>query len=252
MQKAKTSDRTRDIRCVAKLLRDGGYSYDQSKHLIAEARRRVGLTPPQRKKGSVERLTHEEIKALLSAAYATSGIRSLLETGSRVGAFCQLCVEDISFAELEIRVRDKGGKTRDVPILQSLANELRIHLGDRRTGFVFPSPRGGPYSRRRVQQIVKQLAAVAAIRKRVYPHLLRHTIAQRLADQGNAREPASGVPRAREPANDPGLLPGVPASSEASLPRGDGARRVMASWWMGIFPCRPASVHPVDRAGSHG
>ena len=84
---------------------------------------------------------------MLSSAlpYATSGIRgllirSLLETGSRVGAFCQLDVEDISFAELEIRVRDKGSKTRDVPILQSLANELRIHLGARRTGFVFPSP----------------------------------------------------------------------------------------------------------------
>ena len=131
MGKAKTSDRTRDIRCVAKLLRDGGYSYDQSKHLIAEARRRVGLTPPQRKKGSVDRFTREELEALLSAAYATSGIRgllirSLLETGSRVGAFCQLCVEDISLAELEVRVRDKGGKTRDVPVLQSLANELRI------------------------------------------------------------------------------------------------------------------------------
>ena len=43
--KAKTSDRTRDVRCVAKLLRDGGYSYDQSKHLIAEARRRPGRSP---------------------------------------------------------------------------------------------------------------------------------------------------------------------------------------------------------------
>ena len=75
-------------------------------------------------------------------------IRALLETGSRRGAFCQLRVEDIAFAELEVRVRDKGGKTRDVPILQSLANELRIHLGDRRTGFVFPSPRGGSYSAR--------------------------------------------------------------------------------------------------------
>ena len=53
---------------MAKLLRDGGYSYDQSKHLIAEARRRVGLTPPQRKKGSVERLTREELKALRRAA----------------------------------------------------------------------------------------------------------------------------------------------------------------------------------------
>ena len=67
-EKRKTSDRTRDIRCVAKLLRDGGYSYDQSKHLIAEARRRVGLTPPQRKKGSVDRLTREELEALRRAA----------------------------------------------------------------------------------------------------------------------------------------------------------------------------------------
>ena len=68
MGKAKTRDQTRDVRCVAKLLRDGGYSYDQSKHLIAEARRRVGLTPLQRKKGSVERLTREELKALRRAA----------------------------------------------------------------------------------------------------------------------------------------------------------------------------------------
>ena len=75
MGKAKTSDRTRDVRRVAKLLRDGGYSYDQSKHLIVEARRRVGLTPPQRKKGNVDRLPREELKALLSAAYARSGIR---------------------------------------------------------------------------------------------------------------------------------------------------------------------------------
>ncbi len=67
-EKRKPVTEPRDVRCVAKLLRDGGYSYDQSKHLIAEARRRVRLTPPQRKKGSVERLTHEELKALQRGA----------------------------------------------------------------------------------------------------------------------------------------------------------------------------------------
>ena len=63
-------------------------------------------------------------------------------------------------------------------------NELRLHLGDRRTGHVFPSPRGGHYSSRRIQQIVKERARDAEITKRVYPHLLRHTVAQRLADEG--------------------------------------------------------------------
>ncbi|MCS3698432.1 hypothetical protein GGP73_003156, partial [Salinibacter ruber] len=36
-------DRQEDIRRVAKILRDGNYSYDQSAHLIKKARRRVGL-----------------------------------------------------------------------------------------------------------------------------------------------------------------------------------------------------------------
>ena len=45
MAKEKTSDRTSDVHRVVKLLRDGGYSCHQSKHLIAEARRLVGLTP---------------------------------------------------------------------------------------------------------------------------------------------------------------------------------------------------------------
>ena len=72
---------------------------DQSKHLIAQARKLVGLTPPLRKKGSVDRLAREELDALLETAYSTSGvrglmIRTLLETGSRVGAFSQLRVED--------------------------------------------------------------------------------------------------------------------------------------------------------------
>jgi integrase/recombinase XerD len=186
---ASDHDRQRDIRRVAKILRDGGYTYDQSKHLIAEARKEVGLTPPKRKKGSVDRLTAEEIDRLLTAAYEKSArqglmLRTLLETGMRVSFFAELQAEQIAFREREIRVREKGGKARDIPILQSLVNELRLHLGDRRTGYVFPSPRGGHYSSRRIQQIVKERAKDAEITKRVYPHLLRHTVAQRLADEG--------------------------------------------------------------------
>ncbi len=181
--------RQADVRRLAKILRDGAYSYDQSKHLIAEARKAVGLAPPRRKRGSVERLTRDELEALLAAAYGASGvrglmIRTLLETGSRVGAFSRMRVEDISFSDLEIRITDKGDKTRDVPILRSLANELRLHLRGRETGYVFPSPRGGPYSARRLQQLAKEIAGGAGITKNVYPHLLRHTMAQRLADEG--------------------------------------------------------------------
>ncbi|MEL6713841.1 MAG: DUF3435 domain-containing protein, partial [Planctomycetota bacterium] len=94
---------------MARLLRDGGYTYDQSKHLVAEARRRVGLTPPKRRRGAVDRLTSDELDALLIEAYEQSGtrglmVRTLVETGSRVGAFCRMRADDVSFADLEVRV----------------------------------------------------------------------------------------------------------------------------------------------------
>jgi integrase/recombinase XerD len=183
-------DRQRDIRRLAKILRDGNYTYDQSKHLIAEAREEVGLTPPNRKKGSVDRLTAEEVDQLLEATYeemgATKGlmVRTLLETATRVSTFCQLQARHISFREREIEVIGKGDKRRAVPIRQALASELRQHLDGRESGYLFPSPRGGHYSERRVQQIVKEAAEEAGLTKRVYPHLLRHTMAQRLADRG--------------------------------------------------------------------
>ncbi|MCS3956715.1 integrase/recombinase XerD [Salinibacter ruber] len=188
-------DRQEDIRRVAKILRDGNYSYDQSAHLIKKARRKVGLSPPDRSgSGSPERLSSEEQEAFLEAAYDRDGrtglqMRVLLETGARVSAFVQVRVEDISFRDLEIRLRHtKGDRPRDVPILSSLANELKLHVGDRRAGWLFRSRQGGHYSKRRIQQIVKSVAEEAGIQKRVYPHLLRHTVAQRLADEGMREE----------------------------------------------------------------
>jgi len=188
-------DRQADIRKVAKILRDGNYSYDQSADLFKKARREVGLSPPDRSgEGSPERLSSEEQEAFLNAAYDRDGrtglmMRTLLETGARVSAFVKIRVEDISFRDLEIRLREtKGDKPRDVPILSSLANELRLHVGERQTGWLFRSRQGGHYSKRRVQQIVKSMAEEAAIQKRVYPHLLRHTVAQRLADEGMREE----------------------------------------------------------------
>ena len=188
-------DRQDDIRRVAKILRDGNYSYDQSADLIKKARREVGLSPPDRSgQGSPERLSSEEQEAFLNAAYDRDGrtglmMRTLLETGARVSAFVKIRVEDISFRDLEIRLREtKGDKPRDVPIISSLANELRLHIGDRETGWLFRSRQGGHYSKRRVQQIVKDVAKDAGIQKRVYPHLLRHTVAQRLADEGMREE----------------------------------------------------------------
>jgi integrase/recombinase XerD len=78
----------------------------------------------------------------------------------------------------------KGGKSRYVPILPELAQELRTHLGDRSVGYLFETIHHMPYSPRRIQQIVKETAVDAKITKRVHPHLLRHSVAQTLLERG--------------------------------------------------------------------
>lgn len=103
-------------RDIGKLMR-GGYSYDQFKRLIAEARRGASLSPPERKKqGTPKRLTRSELEAFLEVAYERSGwrglmMRTLFETGSRVGTFVGIGAVDIAFTDWKIRVTVRGTKT---------------------------------------------------------------------------------------------------------------------------------------------
>ena len=78
----------------------------------------------------------------------------------------------------------KAESTRYVPILPALAQELRTHLNGRRRGYLFETNRNNRYSVRTVQAVVKAGALAAGIGKRVYPHLLRHSVATILLDSG--------------------------------------------------------------------
>jgi integrase/recombinase XerD len=78
----------------------------------------------------------------------------------------------------------KRGADRYVPILPALGDELSTHLHGRHTGFLFESNRHTRYSTRMVQAIVTACARTAGIQKRVYPRLLRHSIATILLDSG--------------------------------------------------------------------
>jgi integrase/recombinase XerD len=114
-------------------------------------------------------------------------IKTLFQTGARVDEFVHIRVEDLLLdgdpPQIHI-VHAKRGADRYVPILPALADELRTHLHGRQTGFLFESNRQTRYSTRTVQSIVTTCARTAGIKKRVYPHLLRHSIATILLDSG--------------------------------------------------------------------
>ena len=176
---------------IAKIIIKEGLDYNQTKAVFKEARNKAGLKPAKKIKGAVKRLSLEEELAFINQAYEESGriglmMQTLLETGCRVSEFIELRVEDISFLERVITIqKGKGGKRREVPIRKELAKQLKIHIAKRKAGPLFKS-RQKPYkyTRQRIGQIVRSVAQKAAIRKRIYPHLLRHTVATKLLNLG--------------------------------------------------------------------
>jgi len=189
--KAKSSKTLKSLIAeTAKLWRRHHLTYDQARYVAKEVRSSLEIERTKTRKRVVERLSREEEKGLIQAAYRDKSehgllIKTLFQTGARVSEFINIRVRDFFFDEAMILIhKAKGGKSRYVPILPDLAQELRTHIGDRATGYLFESNRDLPYSARRVQQIVKETAEKAKIKKRVYPHLLRHSVATTLLERG--------------------------------------------------------------------
>jgi integrase/recombinase XerD len=178
------------ISATTKLWRSQHLTYDQARYVAKEVRRALTLERPEQRKRVVARLSRDEERRLISHAYRMQGTRGLLiktlfQTAARVSEFVNIKVNELFFDEQMILIaKAKGGKSRYVPILPELAQELRTHLGDRANGHLFETIHSTPYSPRRIQQIVKETADEAKITKRVYPHLLRHSVATTLLERG--------------------------------------------------------------------
>ncbi len=178
------------IRTTTKLWKKYHLTYDQARYVTKEVRKTLGVQRVKVRTRAIQRLSRDEEQRLIQRAYRDNGaqgllIKTLFQTGARVSEFVNIKVEDFFFEEAMILItKGKGGKSRYVPILPELAQELRTYLGTRTTGYLFETNRHLPYSPRRIQQIVKATAAKAKIKKRVYPHLLRHSVATTLLEQG--------------------------------------------------------------------
>ncbi len=177
------------VRQVAKLYRKA----HEWRYINKRVRHMLGLRGrPMRAKRLPEILTPEELRQILEVAYRERGVyglivRTLFETGLRVSEVVHVEVLDVDFTERTLRVRaGKGGKDRMVLFTADLAQQLRIHLGDRPRGALFESNRAAAFTPRRIQQIVKDVARKADVEKHIHPHSYRHSMATFLRNQGVA------------------------------------------------------------------
>ena len=179
-------------RATSRLWRKHHLSYDQTKYVVERARRALGVEPPRTRRRTVQRLDYPEVERLIRSAYRDRSaygvmIKTLFLTGARVNEFVHIRVEDLHLDDESPQIyltHAKRQACRYVPVLPALAQELRTHLQGRRQGYLFESNRQTLYSVRTVQAVAKRFAQQAGIAKRVYPHLLRHSIATILLDSG--------------------------------------------------------------------
>ncbi len=148
-----------------------------------------GLPVPRRQRKLPTYLTNEELSALLRVSRSNLRDHCLLEfmyaTGVRVSEAVDMMVDSVNLAERTAFVRmGKGGKDRLVIMSQHAATELEQYLKKRYppSPYLFTNRWGKKLTPRYVEKMIKRYADKAGIRKKVTPHVLRHTFATHMLE----------------------------------------------------------------------
>ena len=154
------------------------------------------------RRGIPETLSAEHVNRLLESidpadvpfgARDRAMLEMLYGSGLRVSELVALRAEQIDWEEMFLRITGKGGKTRYVPLGGVAADALRRYLREgrpklcragRRAEALFLSNRGAQLTRERIRQIIKARAAAAGLPENVYPHIMRHSFATHLLENG--------------------------------------------------------------------
>jgi len=150
-------------------------------------RQKLDIPNPKRNKTIPDILTINEIKKLIENTSNIKHkliIKMLYGCGLRVSEIVNLKKSDVNFNEGLIKIRlAKGNKDRFVKIPSSIKNELENYYNLLNEDILFPSNRKGKLTKKTIGKIVENAARKSNIKKRVYPHLLRHSFATHLLEQ---------------------------------------------------------------------
>jgi site-specific recombinase XerD len=156
-----------------------------------------GIRTPKVKKHLPGFLTYDQIEHALSISSPRD--RAIMEVlyscGLRAQELVSLRIADIDLNRDEIKVRGKGNKERIVPLGRLAKNAILDYLKVRssstqsatrahNTSELFLNYRGGRLSTRSLQQIVKKYLKKIAQAAGTNPHILRHSFATHLLENG--------------------------------------------------------------------
>jgi site-specific recombinase XerD len=113
-------------------------------------------------------------------------ISLLYSAGLRRSELINLKIIDIDSKRMVIKIKQgKGRKDRLTLLGVSMLEKLRAYYKQYKPNiYLFEGPNGSQYSATSIQKIIKRAAKWAKIKKRVTPHMLRHSFATHLLESG--------------------------------------------------------------------
>jgi len=165
-----------------------------------EADPTASISTPRVERRLPDFLTVEEVDMLLSAPREDRPIevrdKAMLElmysTGVRVSELLAIDLNDIDISEMTVRVKGKGRKERILPFgeVAKKALERYLEIRDRmipagsNCRALFVSDWGRRMTSRNFRQRLKIYTKRAGIKKKVSPHILRHSFATHMLEAG--------------------------------------------------------------------
>jgi site-specific recombinase XerD len=169
---------------------------------VLHCQRILAIPQKRHERKTIEFLCRDEIQALVYAPDLATWLgrrdRTVLlvfvQTGLRVSELTSLRRENVVLGTgAHVRCEGKGRKSRCTPLRRDAEAAVAMWIEETKPGpadYLFPSSRRGRLSRDAVERLVKKHTRIACSKcqslgeKRVTPHVLRHSAAMALREQG--------------------------------------------------------------------
>lgn len=128
-------------------------------------------------------VTHRRNKCMIYLMYAC---------GLRVSELCNLKINQVHLNVGYLSCKGKGNKERMVPIASMVLEILKTYMNedrnqiikDKKSPYLFVTHQGNPVKRDEFWNFLNKYAANSTITKHIHPHMLRHTFATHLLENG--------------------------------------------------------------------
>jgi integrase/recombinase XerD len=175
-----------------RIARKARLNYDDFLYVAQQTRRKLGLRRTKKERQLPQLLPETELRRFFQVIQECGDVQHeillklLFYTAVRVSELVAIKASDIDLEQAKIFIdHGKGAKDRYILFPSSFRLVLKSHLrANPSNRYLFETRRCGPFTPRRIQQIVQKYRHRAGITQPVHPHLFRHQMLTFLTSRG--------------------------------------------------------------------